>query len=93
MRKNAIKRILFTMTGLFSFSAAASAQQPTDLRLLEELPTEQRVQVYQQVIGFLNRHPEIAVDAKIIAVDRKGTIYVLDENTVVLAGIGSPSVI
>lgn len=93
MRKNAIKRILFTMTGLFSFRAMASGQQPTDLRFLEELPTPQRVQVYEQVIKFLNQHPKIAVDAKIIAVDGKGTIYVLDENKVLLAGVGSPSVI
>ena len=93
MRKNAIKRILFTMTGLFSLQAMAAGQLPPDLLLMDELPTAQRVQVYEQVIKFLNQHPELAVDAKIIAVDGKGTIYVLDENKVLLASGGNPSVI
>ena len=93
MRKNAIKRILFTMSGLFSLQAMATGQLPSDLILMDELPTAQRVQVYEQVLKFLNQHPKLAVDAKIIAVDGKGTIYVLDEKKVLLASGGNPSVI
>lgn len=93
MRKNAIKRMLFTITGLFSLRAMATSHHLSDLHLIDELPTAQRVLVYEQVVNFLNQHPEIAVDAKIIAVDGKGTVYVLDENKILLAGVGSPSTI
>jgi exoribonuclease R len=59
--------------------------------LIEELPVEQRVIVHQQVLKFLNEHPENAADAKVIAVDEKGTVYVLDDKMEKMVSVGQPS--
>ena len=90
MRKSAIKKVLFTIAGLASLPAMANENQ-NDLRLMEELPVEQRVVVHKQVIDYLSQHPKLAPLVKVIAVDGKGTIYALDENMVPLSANGQPS--
>lgn len=81
---------------LFVLASAATAQAPAnttanDLILIEDLPIEQRVLVHKAVVEFLKKNPEIAAQAKVIAVDRNGVIYVLDENKVFLSHLGAPS--
>jgi hypothetical protein len=90
MRKNAIKGILFSLASVTGLSALAG-ELPQGLHLIEELPIEQRVIVHQQVLKFLNEHPENAADAKVIAVDEKGTVYVLDDKMEKMARVGQPS--
>lgn len=90
MRKNAIKTVLFSLSSLAAFSAHAG-NLPEGLRLIEELPVEQRVVAHEEVLKFLNSHPEAAADAKVIAIDEKGTVYALDENMEKMAMVGAPS--
>lgn len=90
MRRNAIKGILFSLASVAGFSALAG-ELPQGLHLIEELPVEQRVIAHQQVLKFLNEHPESAADAKVIAVDEKGTVYVLDEKMEKVLCAGAPS--
>lgn len=92
MSKNAIKGILFSIAGATGFSAAA-AELPPGLHLINELPIETRVIAHEQVLKFLNDHPEKANDAKVIAVDKKGTVYVLDEKLEKMFSAGAPSCI
>jgi hypothetical protein len=92
MRNKAIKGILFSLasvTGVFAFAG----ELPQGLYLIEELPIEQRVEAHKQVLKFLNAHPELAADAKVIAVDEKGTVYVLDEKMEKVFSAGAPSCI
>ena len=91
MRKNAIKKVLFTLAGLATVPAWADALGSSDLHLMDELSVEQRVVVYKQVVDFLRLNPELAADSKVIAVDGKGSVYVLDEKMVPLARAGAPS--
>ena len=93
MRKNAIKKILFTLASFASLPVQADYSQPNELRLMDELPIQERVIVRDHVLNFLGQHPEFVRDAKVIAVDRKGTVYVLDEKLVPLASVGQPSCI
>ena len=93
MRKNAIKKVLFTLATLAALPARADDADEKEFRLMEELPIEQRVIVHKEVVDFLSRNPELAAYAKVIAVDKKGVIYVLDEKLVPLAKAGSPSCI
>lgn len=90
MRNNTIKGILFSLASITGFSALA-AELPPGLILIEQLPVEQRVIIHKQVLKFLNEHPENAADAKVIAVDEKGVIYVLDEKMEKIVRAGSPS--
>ena len=90
MRKKAIKRVLFSLATVTSFSAHA-ADLPTGLHLIEELPLQQRTVAHDAVLNYLTQNPETARDAKIIATDEKGTVYILDENMVQLAQVGNPS--
>ena len=90
MRKHAIKGVLFTLAGFAGVSAHAG-ELPQGLHLLNELPVEQRVVAHEQVLKFLNENPEAAADAKVIAVDEQGTVYVLDEKMEKMASAGSPS--
>ncbi len=92
MRKNAIKGILFSIAGATGFSAM-SAELPPGLHLINELPISTRVIAHAQVLKFLNEHPEKAADAKVIAVDEKGTVYVLDEKMETMFSPGAPSCI
>lgn len=90
MKKNLIKATLFSLASLVALNAQSS-DKPQDLTLLEELPTEQRAIVHQAVIAFLKNHPELADSVKIIAVDKNGNVYVLDENKITLSVLGEPS--
>lgn len=90
MRKKAIKGILFSMATVAGFSAHAG-EIPQGLHLLDELPVDQRVIAHEQVLKFLNERPEAAADAKVIAVDEQGTVYVLDEKMEIFRSAGSPS--
>lgn len=92
MRENAIKKVLFTLTSLASILRADDVQA-SELRLMDELPVQIRVIVREQVLNFLGQNPELANDAKVIAVDREGTVYVLDEKMVPFAEAGQPSCI
>ena len=90
MRNRAIKGVLFTLasvTGLFAFAG----ELPQGLHLIEELPLEQRVVVHKQVLKFLNENPQFAALVKVIAVDEKGTVYVLDEKMENMVAAGAPS--
>lgn len=93
MRKDAIKKVLFTLASLAAIPASANDSQKDDLRLIEELPVEQRIVAHKEVVDYLTKHPELAPLARVIAVDGKGTIYVLDEKMVPLAAAGQPSCI
>lgn len=90
MRKNTIKGVLFTLASMAGFSALAG-ELPPGLLLIEQLPVEQRVIIHKYVLKFLNEHPENAADAKVIAVDEKGVVYVLDEKLEKIVRAGSPS--
>lgn len=90
MRKKAIKGILFSMATVTGFFAQAG-ELPEGFHLIEELPLEQRVVVHEQVLKFLNENPQLATDAKVIAVDEKGTVYVLDEKLENFNVVGAPS--
>ena len=92
MRKNAIKGILLSLASVAEFSAVAG-DLPPGLHLIEELPLEQRVTAHKYVLKFLNEHPETAADARVIAVDAKGTVYVLDERMENIVHAGEPSCI
>ena len=93
MRQKAIKKILFTLASFASLSAWADDMQTEDLFLMDELPVEQRIIVHKHVVEFLWQHPEIAEIAKTVAIDRKGVVYVLDEDRVPRAQVGAPSCI
>ncbi|GEM_PF-6811457 len=90
MKKTLIKSTLFSLASLLTINAQ-SAELKHELTLLEELPTEQRSIVHQAVIEFLKNHPELADSVKIIAVDKNGNVYVLDENKITLSVLGEPS--
>jgi hypothetical protein len=92
MRKNAIKTVLFSLSSLGAFTAHA-AELPEGLHLIEELPVEQRVIAHAEVLKYLNQHPESAADAKFIAFDRNGTVYVLNEKMENSRDAGQPSCI
>ena len=65
--------------------------EPQGLHLIEELPLEQRVVAHKQVLKFLNENPQFAALVKVIAVDEKGTVYVLDEKMENIVAAGAPS--
>lgn len=90
MRKTAIKAILFSLSGLGAFAARGS-ELPDGMHLIEELPVEQRVVAHEEVLKYLNQHPEAAADAKVIAVDKDGKVYVLDEKMEKVICAGQPS--
>lgn len=90
MKNQLIKATLFVLASVATTQAHANTAA-NDLTLIEDLPIEQRVLVHKAVVEFLNNNPEIAAQAKIIAVDRNGAIYVLDENKVFLPLLGAPS--
>lgn len=90
MRKTAIKTILFSLSGLGALPAFG-ADLPEGMHLIEELPVEQRVVAHEEVLKYLNQHPEAAADAKVIAVDKDGKVYVLDEKMEKVICAGQPS--
>ncbi len=90
MRYKAIKGILFSLASVSGFFAMAGGL-PQGLHLIEELPLEQRVVAHKQVLKFLNENPRFAKIVKVIAVDEKGTVYVLDEKMENVVAAGAPS--
>lgn len=91
MKRQFIKATLFVLASLATLQARSENTEENELTLLEDLPVEQRVLVHQAVVDFLATHPEIAGKVKVIAVDKNGVIYVLDENKVFLSNVGQPS--
>lgn len=91
MKRQFIKATLFALASLAALQARGQNAEENELTLLEELPVEQRALVHQAVIEFLAAHPEIAEKVKVIAVDKNGVIYVLDEDKVLLSNVGQPS--
>jgi hypothetical protein len=90
MRKKAIKAVLFSLSSLAAFSAQAS-NLPDGLHFVEELPVEQRVVLHKAVMKYFNQNPAVAAEANIIAIDERGTVYVLDHKMAILANVGEPS--
>ncbi|WP_415062631.1 hypothetical protein [Bdellovibrio sp.] len=90
MKKQLIKATLFVLASAATTQAHANTTA-NDLTLIEDLPIEQRAVVHKAVVKFLKNNPEIAAKAKVIAIDRNGVIYVLDENKVFLPLLGEPS--
>lgn len=90
MRSKAIKGILFSLASVTG-SFALAGELPSGLHLIEELPLEQRVIAHKQVLKFLNENPQLAAQVKVIAVDEKGTVYVLDEKMENIVAAGAPS--
>lgn len=90
MKHQFIKATLFVLASVATTQAHANTTD-NDLTLIEDLPIEHRVLVHKAVVEFLKNNPEIAAKAKVIAIDRNGVIYVLDENKVFLPVVGEPS--
>lgn len=90
MKNQLIKATLFALASVATTQAHANTIA-SELTLIEDLPIEQRAVVHQAVVEFLKKNPEIAAKAKVIAIDRNGVIYVLDENKVFLPLLGEPS--
>ncbi len=90
MKNQLIKATLFALASVATTQAHANTAAD-ELTLIEELPIEQRAVVHKAVVEFLKNNPEIAAKAKVIAIDRNGVIYVLDENKVFLPLVGEPS--
>lgn len=90
MKKQLIKATLFALASVTTTQAHANTTA-NELTLIEDLPIEQRAVVHNAVVDFLKNNPEIAAKAKVIAIDRNGVIYVLDENKVFLPLLGEPS--
>lgn len=93
MKRDAIKLALFTLATAFAPTAFADQGADKELKLIEELPSEHRVVVHQQVMKFLAQHPEYIESTKFIAVDREGNVYVLDETKTHAINAGAPSCI
>ena len=92
MRKRAIKSVLFSLIGLGSLPAVAQQTvQNQDLIFIEELPTEIRAQVHQKVVEYLRQNPHLISEFSTVALDSKGTIYVVDKKMAAMADSGSPS--
>ncbi|HWU44858.1 MAG TPA: hypothetical protein VN132_15505 [Bdellovibrio sp.] len=90
MKNQLIKATLFALASVVATQAHANTDSD-ELTLIEDLPIEQRAVVHKAVVEFLKNNPEIAAKAKVIAIDRNGVIYVLDENKVFLPLLGEPS--
>ncbi len=91
MKRSTIKWALFSLTGIVAASAQANQSLADDLKLIEDLPIEQRIVVHEQIMNFFIANPSLAKNADIIAVDSIGGVYVLDENQVSPGGGGNPS--
>ena len=93
MKRDTIKLALFTLATALAPSAFADHSADKELKLLEELPSEHRVIVHQQVMKFLAQHPEYIETTKFIAIDREGNVYVLDETKTRAINTGAPTCI
>lgn len=94
MRSKAIKGVLFSILALTATQARAQVEDKNDdLVLIEELPVETRVVVHARLLEFLKKNPGVLNQDSIFAVDKKGTIYVLDKNLARVGSSGAPSCI
>jgi hypothetical protein len=90
MRKIVIKGLVLSITGFAALSAHAAEPQG-ELRLIEDLPTSQRVVAHEAVLQYINQHPEVAQESNLYAMDQNGILFSLDKKFVVLGHIGEPS--
>lgn len=93
MKANAIKGVLFSLASVISVSAIAQEklENTSKLTLIEELPVETRVIVQDHVIKFLKQNPKSMAPNSILAIDDKGTIYVIDKDLAQISRLGQPS--
>ena len=93
MNKKAIKGVLFSLVGAMAISAHSQeiTEESPKLTLIEELPVETRVIVQDHVISFMKRNPHLVPPNSIIAIDDKGTVYVIDKELSKVNRLGMPS--
>jgi hypothetical protein len=92
MRKKAVKGILFSIMSVMSLPAMAQLESENqDLVLVEELPVEVRSVVHSRIIEYLKQNPHTLNSNSVLALDGKGTIYVLDKDLFPVTMVGQPS--
>mgnify|MGYP000034038920 CR=1 FL=1 len=91
MKRDTIKKVLFTIASLTALPLFAAEFQQDDLVLVEDMPIEIRAVAHKKVIDFLIKNPDQASLVKIIALDKEGKVYVLDENLAKIKCLGAPS--
>ncbi len=92
MKKKQIKKILCTLVGIAGLPAIAHANTiEPQIVTMDELPSATRTQVFNELVQYFSHNPEAALSASgRLAIDQKGTVYVLDKNTMEVAD-GQPS--
>lgn len=91
MGKPAIKRTLFTIASLIGAPLISNAD-PSAMVPIDRLPTEQRTQVYEQILKVLLENPSLAQNPNgIFTIDNRGTVYEVDKRFVGGGDVGSPS--
>ncbi|MGZ3806366.1 MAG: hypothetical protein ACXVB4_19300 [Pseudobdellovibrionaceae bacterium] len=93
MKIQLIKATLFVLASVATAQAYPQGTAANELTLIEDLPLEQRAIVHKAVVEFLRNNPELAAKVLVIAIDRNGVVYALDENKVFLPLLGAPSCI
>jgi hypothetical protein len=96
MHKSAIKGVLVSVLGFSALAAhAEELKDKKEFFFLEELAPDVRGAIYEQVVEMLKANPTMIDSLSVLAIDKKGTIYVLDRNKpeVILGRIGEPSCI
>ncbi len=93
MKRSTIKHMLFAIASFTTLPLLANENQVDDLILVEDLPIEQRVVVHEKVIQFMVENPEVASSVKVIAIDKEGKVYVLDQYLAKIKNLGAPSTI
>ena len=93
MRKTAVKTVLVSLLGISSALAQEIPKEQSELFLIEELSPKVRANVYKQVLEMIKTNPSLIDSDSVLALDKKGTVYVLDKNKpeVVLGKVGEPS--
>mgnify|MGYP001586262959 CR=1 FL=1 len=90
MKRSNIKNLLFAIASFTATPLFANENLTDDLMLIEDLPVEQRVVAHKKVVEYLIGNPEAAKEVKIIAIDKEGKVYVLDENLEKIKCLGNP---
>jgi hypothetical protein len=94
VRKNAIKGLAFSLLSMATAPAFAQfASERSDLILIEELPPELRMEVHARVVEFFRLNPQFLDDAQTVALDSKGTIYVIDKKMATIGSAGQSTCI
>lgn len=93
MKRETIKSVLFAIASFTTIPLLANEAQTDELVLVEDLPVERRVIAHKKVIEFLIANPEVASLVKVVAIDKEGIVYVLDENLAKIKLLGAPSCI